>query len=94
MGPESTHTIIATFVANLEGQVTRNNEVPVPTRVIFNDRTTIVFWEDGTKTVVRVSEDDTFCKETGVAMAYMKKIYGGGTTFKKAVKKLEFKKSK
>ena len=44
-------------------------------RIIFNPPATVVFWENGTKTVVKCSEDDEFNSETGVAMCFMKKIY-------------------
>lgn len=44
------------------------------TNVIFNDPATIVFWSDGTKTVVKCCEDDTFDKEKGLAMAVLKKL--------------------
>lgn len=46
------------------------------TKVIFNDPATIVFWSDGTKTVVKCCEDDTFDKEKGLAMAVLKKLSG------------------
>lgn len=44
--------------------------------VIFNDPATIVFWADGTKTVVRCAEEDTFDKRIGLAMAICKKVLG------------------
>ena len=44
------------------------------TKVIFNDPATIVFWSDGTKTVVKCSEDDEYDMETGLAMAVCKKL--------------------
>jgi len=44
--------------------------------VIFNDPATIVFWDDGTKTVVQTREDDTFDHEKGLAMAISKKMLG------------------
>lgn len=46
------------------------------TDVIFNDPATIVFWSDGTKTVVKCCEDDIFDKEKGLAMAVCKKVTG------------------
>ena len=45
-------------------------------KVIFHDPATIVYWTDGTKTVVKVRPGDTFDKWTGLAMAHMKKLYG------------------
>ena len=44
--------------------------------VIFNDPATIVFWEDGTKTVVKTMEGDKFDPHTGLAQAISKKALG------------------
>lgn len=51
------------------------SQAPVPEKVIFNNPATIVYWKDGTKTVVQ-SYDGYFDEEKGLAMAYMKKIHG------------------
>ena len=56
-------------------------------RIIFNPPATVVFWEDATKTVVKCAEDDEFNPEIGVAMCYMKKIYGSRHAFSKMVEK-------
>ena len=44
--------------------------------VIFNDPATIVFWSDGTKTVVKTQEGEEFDPEKGLAMAISKKALG------------------
>lgn len=44
--------------------------------VIFNDPATIVFWADGTKTVVKCGNGDTYDPEKGLAMAIAKYHYG------------------
>ena len=44
-------------------------------RVIFSDPATIVFWEDGTKTVVK-AHNEKFDPEKGLAMAVCKRVYG------------------
>lgn len=44
--------------------------------VIFNDPATIVFWSDGTKTVVKCGENDNYDPEKGLAMAVAKKFLG------------------
>ena len=46
--------------------------------VIFHDPATIVLWDDGTKTVVKCQKGtgDVYSKETGLAMAIVKKVYG------------------
>lgn len=46
------------------------------TKVIFNKPATIVFWSDGTKTVVKVQGKERFNKEKGLAMAIAKKALG------------------
>lgn len=55
--------------------------------VIFNPPATIVFWADGTKTVVKCCEEDVFSEECGLAMAICKKVYGNDNTFHKIFKK-------
>lgn len=58
-------------------------------RIIFNGPATIVFWEDGTKTVVKISEDDIrdgkFDIYTGVSYAIAKKLFGTNSAFKREV---------
>ena len=44
-------------------------------KVIFNDPATIVFWSDGSKTVVKCGGNDTFDPEKGLAMAISKKFF-------------------
>lgn len=46
--------------------------------VIFNDPATIVYWKDGTKTVVKCNKEqgDVFSKEVGLVTAVAKKAYG------------------
>lgn len=45
-------------------------------RVIFNPPATIVFWRDGSKTVVKCGENDIFDPEKGLAMAISKRAFG------------------
>lgn len=52
-----------------------------PAQVIFNPPATIVYWRDGTKTVVRCDNDE-FSEEFGFAMACMRKIFGTRNAFK------------
>ena len=55
--------------------------IPMPAQVIFNPPATIVYWEDGDKTVVRC-DNDVFSEEFGYAMACMRKAYGSRGEFK------------
>lgn len=45
-------------------------------KVVFNNPATIVFWNDGTKTVVKCEERDTYDPEKGLAMAIARKALG------------------
>jgi hypothetical protein len=54
--------------------------------VIFNDPATIVFWSDGTKTVVKAI-NEPFDKEKGLAMAFMKKHLGNKGRYFETIKK-------
>lgn len=42
--------------------------------VIFHDPATIVYWGDGTKTVVKCMEGDIFNPELGMAMCMLKRM--------------------
>lgn len=46
------------------------------TSVIYSDPATIVFWNDGTKTVCKCKEGDDYCPEAGLAMCILKKLIG------------------
>lgn len=46
-----------------------------PLRVIRNGPATIVFWKDGTKTVVKCHDED-YDAEKGLAMALCRKLWG------------------
>lgn len=65
---------------------------PKPTKIIFNGPATIVFWDDGTKTVVKCTERETFDYEKGVALCYMKKLIGNDNSFKHIFKKFNIPK--
>ena len=54
--------------------------------VIFNGPATIVFWSDGTKTVVKAI-DEPFDAEKGLAMAIAKKFFGNKGNYYNNIKK-------
>ena len=55
--------------------------------VIFNYPATIVFWSDGTKTVVKVQNGEKFDPEKGIAMAIAKKFFGNKGNYYNHIKK-------
>lgn len=69
------------FLGRMEGGFEYSFDSPFLTspkieKVIFNDPATIVYWHDGTKTVVKAQDGEPFDKEKGLAMAIVKKVYG------------------
>lgn len=75
----------------LYGTMRKNNKC-VTTKdtiqaVIFNAPATVVIWTDGTKTVVKCQDGDTYSKETGLAMAIAKKFLGNRGNFNEVFKK-------
>ena len=69
--------------------------VPMIDRIIFNNPSTVVFWTDGTKTVVTAMDGDEFSKEYGLAMAIAKKYFScydskhPRAVFKKSIEKAD-----
>ena len=64
-----------------------HNRLPDIKNVIFNDPATIVFWSDGTKTVVKVQDGDEYDEEKGLAMAISKKALGNKGNYCNVFKK-------
>lgn len=70
--------------ANKENQRRRENfekrdysetHIPGIEKVIFNKPATIVFWNDGTKTVVKCCEKDSYDREVGFKTALLTKMF-------------------
>ena len=55
-------------------------------KVIFNPPATVVYWTDGTKTVVKCSENDIFDPEKGLAMAIAKRSTGNNRGYYKEIR--------
>ena len=63
---------------NYLGVKRKENTMMTPDRVLFSGPATIVFWPDGTKTVVKCAEGDVlfFDRKTAIMWCFMKKIFG------------------
>lgn len=64
---------------------------PIPTKytpkkIIYHDIATIVFWMDGTKTVVKLGGDEKNNRYTAFCAALAKKVYGNNSRVNKIVK--------
>jgi len=64
----------------------KENDSPIK-KVIFNNPVTVVIWADGTKTVVKCQEGDTYNEELGLAMCIAKKFFGNKGNFNEVFKK-------
>lgn len=79
------HDVIATN-AVFNAIRTVQTAIPKIKDVIYNDPATIVFWEDGTKTVVKC-KNEKFDPEKGLAMAFSKKMLGNKGNYYNVFKK-------
>lgn len=51
------------------------SEIPI-SRVTYSGDTTVVFFTDGTKTAVKCSSNDTYDRQTAIAYALVKRLFG------------------
>lgn len=71
--------------SDVTDRASKNNTFYI-VNVIFNNPATIVFWSDGTKTVVK-AQNETFDPEKGLAMAIVKKSLGNQNKYYNEIKK-------
>lgn len=57
------------------------NRLPSIKQVIFHDPATIIYWTDGTRTVVKCQDGDVYDPEKGLAMAISKKALGNKVNY-------------
>ena len=57
--------------------------IPAVKRIVYHDPATIVFWQDGTKTVVKCMDGEPFEKYAGFCAALAKKVFGSTSKAKK-----------
>ena len=51
-----------------------------PTKILIQGTATIIWWSDGTKTIVKCQKGDKMDPEKGIAMCVMKKFMGTNET--------------
>lgn len=57
-----------------------------PVRIIYNSPATIVFWSDGTKTVVKKRKGERFNEYNAFCAALAKKVFESNSAVNKIVK--------
>lgn len=62
----------------LQANQPASRRLPMPVNVIFRNPATIVFWDDGDKTVVKCQPGDTFSAEAGLTLVLIYTVGLGG----------------
>lgn len=78
-------TITSGYWAAQVPEITFKIETPKVKRIIYNNPATIVFWTDGTKTVVKCMKDQPYSEYYGFLCALGKKIYGSNSALNRLV---------
>ena len=64
----------------------RNNMMKYGVKeIIYHDAATIVYWTDGTKTVVKCNKNDEYSEYAGFIAAVAKKMYGGANAINRLI---------
>lgn len=82
-------TSVTTFyfenTSNLGFELLTSRKFPLPTKIVFSGDYTHVFWEDDSKTSVKLMVGDPYDEEHAVASAIAHKLFGSKTKFRKFV---------
>lgn len=76
-----------TATSNTAYVYTPSVKCPEVKEVIFAPPATIVYWKDGSRTVVKCSDDDYFDEEVGFTLCFMKKILGNKGNYNTYIRK-------
>lgn len=57
-----------------------------PRKIIYSGNRTVVFWNDGTKTIVKCAQGEVFSEYIGFIAAYAKKMFRSTSGLKKMIK--------
>lgn len=71
----------------LESMLNSRPALPSIKNVYFNNPATVVLWDDGTKTIVKCQDGDTYSRETGLALCIAKKAMGNKGAYNDIFKK-------
>lgn len=69
-----------------ERRVKESRKKYTPKKIYYNNPVTVVFWEDGTKTTVRLHEGEEYNEYSAFCAALAKKIFGNNSHLTKVVK--------
>ena len=83
--PLSNKTMMDLEVASIR-ESERTPVVPRPTRILLSGNRTIVFWYDGTKTIVKQSPTEQYSVYAAFTAALAIKLYGSNSKLKKMIR--------
>lgn len=89
VGTTSSNEYSYSFGSSVSGITIYRAARTVPEKVIFNDPATIVFWNDGTKTVVKCQEGDVYDEREGFLLCCAKKLMGGNGRYNDLMRKVD-----
>ena len=75
------------FAKELKGAIMdTSSDVFMPEKIIKSADRTIVFWKDGTKTIVKCADDEYYDIYSAFTAALAKKVYGSNSQVKKILR--------
>ena len=83
-----------TAASNDQNAIRVGGKVPGVERILKSGNRTIVFWKDGTKTIVKRAEDEADNDYAAFTAALGIKLYGSNSALKRVVSKVHVQKPK
>lgn len=82
--------ISSSIISNMLDKLPTTNHRYVPKKIIYNNPATIVFWKDGSKTVVKKAPHEKFNTYHAFCAALAKKVFGNNSRVNAIVKSGEY----
>ena len=89
-GSGVSYMVNALCITRTLGEIHEEDYDKVIKRVIFNDPATIVYWNDGTKTIVKAQKGEKFDPYIGFCTAVAKRMLGNNSRIKKIVDNAQY----
>lgn len=81
--------INVTYAGSVERPIEKEDQELKPTLITYNDGSTVVYWNDGTRTAVRLCKEDAMngadSTYTAFCIALAKKIYGSNSALHRLI---------
>jgi len=74
VGPKDAISFLEAINGRLRHEFSLDDFLPFPDEVIFHNPATVIYWDDGEKTVLKCHGDDAFDERMGLMVATVKKV--------------------